>query len=217
MRYSMRPWTVGGLVLGLLVFCMSDGCLAGSGVYVGIGGSYAESRINDSIINDDDLEIPIEFGEAYGFNARLGGRLIDLLALELNFDYITGFEASKVFTVLSLPVGATADLDIMTLMATAKLIPLQVGPAEFRLLAGAGIMRAEMNTDINTTIAGESLHVSVDDTLPCGEIGLGLGFALGDRAALGIEGTYVAGFGDFADEDYGIGYTLVTAGVDFFF
>jgi hypothetical protein len=218
MGNAVRSWALGAFWLVGSLLLSAGVCTAGSGIYVGFGGSYAESRMNDSIVGSvNDIDIPVEFGEATGFNARVGGRLIDLLALEINFDYLSGFEADRVFTVMALPTGAKADLDIMTLMATAKLIPLSIGPTELRILAGAGLMKAELQTQITTGIIGEPLSVTAEDTLPCGEIGLGFGVAITDRAIIGLEGSYVGAFGDFADQDYGIAYSLITAGIDFTF
>ena len=194
---------------------------AGNGFYLGVGGSYASSEFDtDDISVLDEVDIKIDFGDTYGFNARLGWRLIDLLALEFNFDYLPGFESDdirEVIDIIDIPINAQADMDITTFMVNAKLIPLRPGPFEFSIFGGLGIMNAELDVSARGNDAFGAASISADDTLVCGELGLGLGITLGDRATLNVEGSYVGAFGEFSEYEYGIGYMLVTAGVDFYF
>lgn len=191
---------------------------AGSGFYIGVGGSRTFASIDDGSIADiANTDLSVDFDDAYGFNARLGFRLMDLLALELNFDYLPGFDAGKSLTVFNIPADVDASLDVTTVMVDAKLIPLRIGPAELRLFGGLGVMRADLEGSARTALAPASFDLSADDTLGCGELGLGIGLWLGENVALGVEGSYVAGFGDFADQDYAIDYFLLTAGIDFYF
>jgi hypothetical protein len=194
---------------------------ARSGVYLGVGGSYAYSEIDTEDISVlDDVDVTIDFGDTYGFNARIGWRLIDLLALEFNFDYLPGFESDDIIEIIEIvdfPVSAQADLQIMTLMVDAKLIPIRLGPFEMGIFGGIGLMNAELEVSARGDNSVGAASISADDTLLCGELGLGLGVALGDRATLNLEGSYVGAFGEFSDYEYGIGYVLITAGVDFYF
>lgn len=208
----MQMLIVATAILGLSVTAAH----AGSGFYIGVGGSRTFASIDDGSVADiANTDFPINFDDAYGFNARLGFRLMDLLALELNLDYLPGFDADKSLTVFNIPTGVNASLDVTTVMLDAKLIPLRIGPAELRLFGGLGAMRA--NLQGNAHGASANLDLSADDTLGCGELGIGVGLWLGENIALGLEGSYVAGFGDFANQNYAIDYFLLTAGIDFYF
>ena len=188
---------------------------AENGLYLGLGGSYAYSDIDtNDIYGLDDLNVKMNFGDTYGFNARLGWRLVDLFALEFNFDYLPGFESDDVLRINDVSFGVEAELDVLTLMLDAKLIPLRMGPLEISFFGGLGAMKAEAKETSNSI---DAVDLSADDTLACGEVGLGLGFSLGDMATLSLEGSYVAGFGEFGDYDYSINYFLCTAVIDFHF
>ena len=194
-----------------------------NGFYLGVGGSYAFSELDTeriSVLDDVDVDIEIDFGDTYGFNARLGWRPVGFFALEFNFDYLPGFESddiSEIIDIIDIPVSAKADLEIMTLMVDAKLTPLRLGPLEMSIFGGLGLMKAELEVSARSSELLGAASISADDTLLCGELGLGLGFALGERAVLNVEGSYVGAFGEFSDYEYGIGYVLVTAGIDFYF
>lgn len=209
------------IVAVLLTVSWSAPAQAGNGFYLGIGGSYAVSEIDTNDISVlDEVDIKIDFGDTYGFNARLGWRLIDLLALELNFDYLPGFESddiSEIIDIIDIPLNAQADMEVMTLMVGAKLIPLRPGPFELSIFGGIGLMKAELDVSARGSDSFSAASVSADDTLVCGELGLGLGVALGDRATLNVEGSYVGALGEFSEYEYGIGYMLITAGIDFYF
>lgn len=215
-----------GCLVGLVVFWVLGGgvALAGSGFYLGVGGSYAFSEIDNETLSDltgisdlEDLDINIDFGDTYGFNARLGWRPLNFFALELNFDYLPGFDAGNALTAFGQAISVDTSLDIMTLMLDAKLIPLRLGPVEFSVFGGVGAMKADLDLTASTTVGGERVAGSTDDTLACGELGIGVGVALGRHINLGVEGSYVGGFGDVGDYNYGVGYFLITGGIDFYF
>ena len=215
-----------GCLVGLVVILGLGGgaALAGGGCYLGVGGSYAFSEIDSDTLSDltgisdlEDLDINIDFGDTYGFNARLGWRPLDFFALELNFDYLPGFDAGNALSIFDLPVTVDTSLDIMTLMLDAKLIPLRLGPVEFSLFGGLGAMKADMDLTASSAWREERIAASTSDTLVCGEVGIGVGVALGQHVNLGVEGSYVGGFGDVGDYNYGIGYFQITGGIDFYF
>ena len=211
------------VLLTLLLTVISIG--GGTGIanaehkfYFGLGGSYAFRDMNDNIVDQfDDVDISLELGDSYGVNGRFGWRPTDLFALELNFDHMPSFDRTEGIEVIDIPVDVKGELAVTTIMLDAKLFPLRFGAFDFRLFGGLGVMWADLKTEASTSYFEPSVDISVDDTLPCGEIGLGLGVMLGNRFALGAEAGYVASFGDIADQDYGIGYALVTVGFDIYF
>ncbi len=213
------------VVAAMLIIGLGGGnAQAGSGFYLGVGGSYAFSEIDNDTLSDltgisdlEDLDINIDFGDTYGFNARLGWRPLNFFALELNFDYLPGFDAGNTLTLFDLPVSVDTSIDIMTLMLDAKLIPLRLGPVEFSIFGGVGAMKADLDLTASSAWRGERVAASTSDTLVCGELGIGVGVALGRHINLGVEGSYVGGFGDVGDYNYGIGYFLITGGIDFYF
>ncbi len=215
-----------GVLVGLVVILGLGGgvALAEGGFYLGIGGSHAFSEIDNDTLADltgisdlEDLDINIDFGDTYGFNARLGWRPLNFFALELNFDYLPGFDAGNALTLFDLPIAVDTSLDIMTLMLDAKLIPLRLGPVEFSIFGGLGGMKADLDLNASSPLRGERVAASTSDTLLCGELGIGVGVALGQHINVGVEGSYVGGFGDVGDYNYGIGYFLITGGIDFYF
>ena len=128
-----------------------------NGFYLGVGGSYAFSELDTeriSVLDDVDVDIEIDFGDTYGFNARLGWRPVGFFALEFNFDYLPGFESddiSEIIDIIDIPVSAKADLEIMTLMVDAKLTPLRLGPLEMSIFGGLGLMKAELEVSARSS------------------------------------------------------------------
>jgi hypothetical protein len=218
MMKTVCKWTLSFVLALLLIAPLSKSAFAGNGLYLGLGGSYAYSKIDtESIPVLDDVDAKIDFGDTSGFNARLGWRMIDLVALELNFDYLPGFESDEVIRIFDIPSGVSAELDVMTLMVDAKLFPLRLGPLELDFFGGLGIMKAEVSGSTGMEVIDNAIDLSEEDTLLCGELGIGLGLNMGGLATFNLEGSYVAGLGKFGEYDYGIGYMLVTAGIDFYF
>jgi opacity protein-like surface antigen len=112
------------------------------GVYLGIGGIYTQNgQIEDEI---EDAVPPIvdkiEVDDSAGFNALVGYRLFPVLAAELQYEYVDGFD-------LKATVGpATQKIEIQSHLVTANLKAiLPIWRVQPYLLGGAGVIRWEFD------------------------------------------------------------------------
>ena len=175
--------------------------------YFGVGGSYA--------ISDIDLKSNLVSGsldDTYGFNLKAGTHLGQFFSFEFNFDYLPGFEWDGTVVVDEDPVQSELETDVMTFMLDIKASP------EFRektyrpfILAGLGWM--DSSGSARTEINGDVSKRSVSESDFCAELGLGIDFFFSQNFSLGVEGSYVFGFGNVED----IKYTQITLGFTYYF
>ena len=175
--------------------------------YFGVGGSYAISDIKlESDLIKGDLD------NTYGFNLKAGTHLGQYVSFEFNFDYLPGFDWDGTVVVSDDPVKTELETDIMTFMLDFKASP------EFRektyrpfVLAGLGWM--DSNGKARTETSDVISKQSVSDSDFCAELGLGIDFFFSPNLSLGVEGSYVFGFGNVED----IQYTQITMGLTYYF
>ncbi|MGB5985060.1 MAG: porin family protein [Desulfobacterales bacterium] len=175
--------------------------------YFGVGGSYAASEMEIS----GDL-VKGDLDDTWGFNVKAGTHLNSYLSLEFNFDYLPSFEWDADLNVIEDPIGAEIDADAMTFMFALKASP-DYSERKFRpfLIVGGGWMY--VSADTRATVGNVRQSQSISDSGFCGEVGAGFDWYFNDSLALGLEGTYVTGFGDVEDVQYG----LFTLGLTYFF
>lgn len=195
--------------IGLMVILVLWGANTawGQEKYFGVGGSYA--------ISDIDLKSDLVSGsldDTYGFNLKAGTHLGQFFSFEFNFDYVPEFKWDGTVVVADDPVQSELETDVMTFMLDFKASP------EFRektyrpfVLAGLGWM--DSSGSARTDINGDVRKKSIDNSDFCAELGLGIDFFFSPNFALGLEGSYVFGFGNVED----IKYTQITLGFTYFF
>jgi opacity protein-like surface antigen len=177
--------------------------------YIGVGGTYAVAHFGEGLDPDN----------TWGLNAKLGYRFHDLVALQFDYDYIFGFEDNYngVF-VSDTTYGAKQEyeVDVQTFILSLKgYFPIDPYGIKPFVIVGAGAMHADL--DVKTKVFGLSgpgtsvtFKDSEDQTDWCAKLGGGLDWFLTSNLSLGVEGTYVWGFGDLDEIKYinlGVGLT----------
>ena len=175
--------------------------------YVGLGGSYAasEMEIKSDLVGGD-------LDDTWGFNVKAGTHLNNYLSFEFNYDYLPSFEWDADLNIIEDPIGADIEADAMTFMFALKASP-DFSERQFRpfLIVGGGWMY--VSADTRATVGNVRQSQSISESGLCAEFGAGFDWYLTDSLALGVEGTYVTGFDDVEDVQYG----LFTLGVTYFF
>jgi len=204
------------LILGFLVMvaCGSTSSYgqdaAGRGLYIGMGASYAISNFEQEVTDIEGASSDSDFDDTWGINLKAGYHITDWLSIELNFDYLSDFEANETLNVSGVPVGTVGEVGVSTYMAVAKFTCV-LEPLKPFIVAGGGLM----NADIDLKVSTPDLSVSDSDseTAPCVKLGLGADYFMTEAFSIGIEGSYVWGFQDLDD----IGYANFTFGVGYHF
>ncbi len=169
------------VALGLLVtlFTAVPSARAGEGYsrtgwYVGAGSSYAHALFESEI--EDAVGVSANIEDSYGFNARIGYRILPILAFELGYEWIDALEAS---------VNGMKGLDIeaQVVTANAKFI-LPMLKFQPYVLAGVGGIRYDAQDDIGVGLA-------VRDEAFAGRVGGGFEFYLTHHVALNASATAV--------------------------
>jgi opacity protein-like surface antigen len=184
---------------------------AGRGFYVGIGGSYALEDFDVGYGLEVDgvaRTVDMDFDNTWGLNAKVGNHVTDWLSFEFEFNYLSDFEAKESLVVLDIPVAEDGDADIATYMAVAKLTCV-LEPVKPYIVAGGGIMDADLHA--KASALGVSASDSESETDTCAKLGLGADFFATQSVSIGVEGSYVWGFGDVDNIRYlnlslGLGY-----------
>ena len=206
----MKRLSVIGCLVAVFIFVGSAHAAVGIGPYFGIGGSYAIQNFNN-----DELDalrfygFDPEFDNTWGVNARLGYQFNPVIALEVAFEYLPGFNYSETTRWSNPPVSIDADLDVWTIVLAAKVYPFP-GNVRPYFTAGLGIMNASM--DATVSAAGYYPESAKEyEANPCGKIGFGVDFFINPSLSFNVEGAYTAGFNDLDD----IGYFTVSIGIGF--
>jgi opacity protein-like surface antigen len=200
--------------------------------FFSLGGIYAIEDFNFDVV--EDMELDSDFDDGMGVNAKIGYFLTDYFAFGIDFDILRGFEWDKSenfsatyydlysdtdrYAVLQGTVGVDAEINFLTGIGFARLSL----PGKFRpyISAGFGIIRQDYDIELSASIRDEKIgdyavsdsDHDTDENL-CGKCGIGFEFRPIDRASVGIEGCYTAGFGDMDD----IKYTTITLGASIYF
>jgi opacity protein-like surface antigen len=206
------------LTVLVMVLCFSTSSYgadaAGRTFYIGIGGSYASEAFDLDEV-EDDLEAiasdsDLDYDDTWGLNLKVGYHVNNWLSLEFDFDYLSEFEADEGLDVLGVPVDLDVESDVITYMAMFKFTCV-LEPLKPFIVAGGGIMDADV--DAKASALGVSASASESETDTCAKLGLGVDFFVTKSVSIGLEGSYVRGFGDVD----AIGYYNLTLGLGYHF
>jgi opacity protein-like surface antigen len=175
----------------------------------------------------------VDLDDGFGFNARVGYHINDNLSIAFVFDYLIGFDSDESKITPNVITSGLADLfpgvsgtayveaemetDVMTFMVEGKYsIRGDVRPYA---VVGLGLMNADVDGKIADSVIVDrvpiergSLSFSDSDTTPCGKIGLGVDWFATPNVSVGLEGSYVLGFGDHEVEDVDVGISYFNIG-----
>lgn len=198
----------------LLIFLSSNLYAQDTGLYIGIGGNYALQNIDTTDVNNDlrAYGLQLDFSNAYGFNGKVGYHFSKLFAVELAFDYFNNLSWNQTVTISGKPATFEANLKLMTLMLAGKLSP-NIGSEVVRPFIIAGVGNMFGNIDVKTTYAGYRSTASNSNSDACGKIGVGIDFYATRNISIGVEGSYVMGFGGMSN----MKYTNIDLGVAYHF
>ena len=200
-----------GFIAALLIFATSASA-ASTGMYVGIGGTYAMQDFDTG-----DLDSLRQYGfdpkydDTWGINGKIGYKVNPYFSVELALEYLSGFNYNQTVRVGATPVTLDSDIDIFTAIIAAKIYPIQ-GMIKPYFTLGLGVMRASI--DATASAPGYLTSTGSDDeTDPCGKVGIGVDYFVSQNVSLNLEGAYTFGFNDLDD----VRYFTVSAGVAFHF
>ena len=208
----MKRFSIIGCIIAVFIFVGSAHAAVDRGPYIGIGGSYAIQNFDTDELNDlRGYGYDPEFDNTWGINAKIGYKFNPVIALEVAFEYLPGFNYNETSRWGYPPVSIDADIDVWTAVLAAKVYPFP-GNVRPYFTAGLGIMNASMDAQVSA--AGYFPESAKEDqTEACGKIGFGIDFFINPNLSFNVEGAYTAGFGDLDD----IGYFVVSAGLGFHF
>ncbi len=202
-------------VAAALVFISSNIYAQGDkGMYIGIGGNYALENFDlDRTPTMDALGLKDwDYDDSPGLNLKAGYQFNRLFAVEFLFDYFFGFDTDQTISIEGHPIKFSAEGELMTFIVAGKLSP-DMGSTTVRpyVTAGLGWMDAELDADISSL--GYAIQKNTSDSDFCGKVGIGVDFYATKNVSLGIEASYINGFGDVDN----IRYTNLNAGVAYHF
>lgn len=239
----MKKLSILTVLVMVLCFCSSSYAAdaAGHTWYVGIGGSWAMENFDTDDVEDGideyvagetglaGLGPDVDLDDGFGFNAKVGYHVNDNWSIAFVFDYVTGFDSDESLSTpvwVDLPpvvpgsvdVEAEVEIDVMTFMVEGKYsMPGDVRPYA---VVGLGLMNADADGKIagsvnvgGVPVLAGSESFSDSDTTPCGKIGLGIDWFATPNVSLGLEGSYVLGFGDHEVEDVDVGISYFNIGL----
>lgn len=174
-----------------------------TGLYIGVGGNYAFQNFDTSDLNNDlrPYGLNVDFSDSPGFNAKIGYHFNKLFSAEFVYDYFTDFSWSQTTRISGVPATFDAKIKLMTFMIAGKLSP-DIGSQVVRpyITAGAGMMHG--NIDMTGSAAGFVSTASDSENDLCAKLGVGVDFYAIKNISIGIEGSYVMGFGNMDNMKY---------------
>lgn len=171
--------------------------------YIGAGGTYAFQDFGDVH--------GVKFNNAGGLNLKTGFRVTRNAGLELNFDYFSDFKADGNGSVSGVPVDIDAKISLYTFTVDLKVF-LTEGVVNPYLLAGIGYMNGKINYETSSNGANMDNDWSESKGDGCGKVGAGLEFFMNEKLSVGLDGSYLLGFGALDS----IRYYKITAGINFY-
>lgn len=152
--------------------------------FVGVGAGFHFENFDDTP--------GVSVDDSVGVSARAGYRIIDLVAVELQYDDLGEFD----FRTNGRDI---AELDGWALTVNGKLYPLSLeyeGPVEPYWLVGVGVADMEIRDVIG-------LGVKADDSGTIFKLGVGVDSFVNQHVGAYVESTYVlTGAGDLHGSDY---------------
>ena len=164
-----------------------------SGIYLGVGLSYAIDDFDAGEIAGDYGIIESQFDNAWGLNIGGGYQFTEGFALEGHFSNFSEFEAE------------TVDADVSTFIVQAKFLDRFYGVRPF-VTVGLGAM--DVDFDLKAPGRGEESEFG-----PCASVGLGMDVILNENLIIGPKVGYVLGFSDVSS----VKYFHFTVGLDLHF
>jgi opacity protein-like surface antigen len=165
---------------------------ARSGIYVGLGGSYAfDMAVEDELQAALDAlgytDVDVDVKGSPGVNARAGYRYSPHLAGELQLEYLTGFDSE----LLSVKF---VEHEILALTANLK-VPILTGRIQPFVLAGAGLVYAKAEDTVGADLSESDTGFGI-------RAGGGVDVYATENVAVSVDATYVVPFGDIEDFDF---------------
>ena len=198
----------------VLIFLSSNLYAQDTGLYIGIGGNYALQNFDTSDLNNDlrPYGLNVDFDNSPGFNAKVGYHFSKLFSAEFVYDYFTDFSWSQTTRISGVPVAVDAKIKIWTFMIAGKLSP-DIGSEVVRPYITAGIGRMHGDLDVTASAGGFTAATSDSADDNCAKFGVGVDFYATKNISVGLEGSYVVGFGDMDN----MKYTNLSLGVAYHF
>jgi opacity protein-like surface antigen len=207
------------LCLFVFVFALLEAppYAGGEGFYYGIGGSYAWQKFNNDDLNQElaPSGFSVDFTNATGAYLKLGYDFDDSLAGEFEINYLYDFNSDKTETVPAAPwdpsgvapgpfystlLHQKAHIDIGTLIVAGKLgLPMNEDIKPY-IIAGPGMMYYYQNVEASPY--GYFQSQTETKIGVCAKAGAGLEINVWKDFSIGIEGSYVSGFGDLDKARY---------------
>ena len=203
----------------IMSFCTTPLLAEDTGVYIGIGGSYA---VEDFKMNGGS----VDFDNTNGLNLKVGYHINNIFSLEFNYDHLSDFEfdytqlyaGTQNFVPVETPMITEIKIGIKTFMIVGKVAP-DFGLKVVRpfVTAGLGVMRSTLDISDSDT-NGDVKYFSDSETDICFKVGTGVDLFVHENVSVGFEVAYIVGFVDLAvggediiDECNYINYTLGVA------
>lgn len=199
------------------VFFLAGSAFAteGSRMYVGVGGTFAVEYFNaDQFEAAANRGLDPSYDNTWGINGKFGYKINPIVSVEMDLQYLFGFNASQTFPRNYTQINYDGDVDVFTAMAVAKIFPPLQGTVRPYLAAGLGLMQASWETTITGPLGYTRADESRDEWGGCGKLGIGIDYYITPTLSLNVEGAYTAGFGSEVDT---IRYFGLSAGLGFHF
>jgi opacity protein-like surface antigen len=187
-----------GLGLSLLFLAATPAAAEEGDVTIGIGGSFAGERFEDSDIGDVD--------DSRTWTGQIGYRVNDYLTLELEYEQVDEFDVSDSVDLGGFTADREGDVEGWILGLNGKVFPIQSARLRPYLMGGVGYMKAEVDVEDSFNSPGFPKLVfqefSEDAKGAVLQLGLGLDLQLSDSWFVELEGNYKFGTGDLDGLDF---------------
>lgn len=161
-----------------------------SGPYISISGLFVSDLYEDELedqLSDAFGPVNVDVDNSGGISARVGMRLIPILAIELQYDWVAEYEVKFDVPVLTTD-RISVDVKQQTLTANAR-INIPLGRVQPFVLAGIGFQHFEL--DGNATLGAIRLRENVKEMTLAGRLGVGVEFFVTENIGIIAEGTFV--------------------------
>ncbi len=210
----MKKLGIMGCIVTLFFLAGSAFAAEGTRMYVGVGGTLAVEYFNaDQFEGAAPYGFDPSYDNTWGINGKFGYKINPIVSVEMDLQYLFGFNASQTLSSGHRQYNYDGDLDVFTAMAVAKIFPPLQGIVRPYFAAGLGLMHASWEE----TISSPGLMTnspSSDEMGACAKLGIGVDIYLTPTLSLNVEGAYTAGFGSDIDT---IRYFGLSAGLGFHF
>jgi len=210
----MKKLGIMGCIVTLFFLAGSAFAAEGTRMYVGIGGTFAVEYFNaDQFEAAANRGMDPSYDNTWGINGKFGYKINPIVSVEMDLQYLFGFNASQTEPYRNIQTNYDGDVDVFTAMAVAKIfLPLQ-GTVRPYFAAGLGLMNVNWDTTISSP-GYPTESTSRDEWGGCGKLGAGVDFYINPAWSVNVEGAYNLGIGSKVDT---IRYFGLTAGLAYHF